>query len=467
MTRALAVDTAVKDFDEGRFVAALGELVAHKTESQPPRPEALHAYLEQAIAPRMERLGLSWRIVPNPIEGAGPFLIGERHEGDDLPTVLTYGHGDVVPGMEGRWTEDRDPWTVTADGDRLYGRGTADNKGQHLVNLTALEAVLKVRGRLGFNLRIVIETGEEAGSPGLHELFVAERAALTADVLIASDGPRQDPARAMIFMGSRGATRMDLSLDLREGGHHSGNWGGLLKDPGVRLAHAIATLTDARGAIRVPEWRPTSLTPAVREALAKAFPDGTPPAAPGAPEIAPEWGEPGLTPAERVIGWNSVAVLAMLSGDADRPVNAIQPSAKAVVQLRFVVGTDEKDIVPALRRHLAREGFDDVVVSAKNEPDFSATRLDPGDPWAEWATASLARTIGAPPMVLPNLGGSLPNEEFAVTLGMPTIWIPHSHTACSQHAPDEHALSSILRDGLAVMAGVWWDLGEGGTPATK
>ncbi|MEO0361463.1 MAG: M20 family metallopeptidase, partial [Pseudomonadota bacterium] len=457
MTRDAAVAEAEAAFDSGRFEAALAELVAHPTDSRSGRLDVLEAYLDQAIRPRLEAMGFACRIVPPPISGGAPALIGERREGDDLPTVLTYGHGDVVPGMEGRWRDGRDPWTLDRDGDRLYGRGTADNKGQHLVNLTALEAVLKTRGRLGFNVRVVIEMAEETGSAGLHELFEAERAALSADVLIASDGPRQDPARPMIFMGARGATNFEIAVDLREGGHHSGNWGGLLADPGVILAHAIASVTDARGAIRVPEWRPTTLTPEIREVLATAFPDGAPEEPPGGPSIDRDWGEPDLTPAERVIGWNSFAVLSMLSGDPEKPVNAVQPRAAAMCQLRFVVGTDQSDIVPALRRHLAREGFDRVKVTEAETSRFSATRLDPGHPWARWAAASLERTTGAPAMVVPNLGGSLPNEEFAETLGMPTIWIPHSYTGCSQHAPDEHALRPVLREALGVMAGVWWD----------
>ena len=154
----------------------------------------------------------------------------------------------------------------------------------------------------------------------------------------------------------------------------------------------------------------------------------------------------------------------MLSGDPAKPVNAVQPKARAVCQLRFVVGTDMNDIVPVLRHHLAREGFGKVEVTADDSPMFTATRLDPDHPWAVWTAQSIERTTGAPAMVVPNLGGSLPNEEFAVTLGMPTIWIPHSYTGCSQHAPDEHALKPILREGLAVMADVWWDLGAGGTP---
>ena len=77
-----------------------------------------------------------------PRRRGGPFLIARRHEADGLPTVLTYGHADVVLAEPGRWSAGLDPWRVTVEGDRWYGRGTADNKGQHTINLAALEQVL-------------------------------------------------------------------------------------------------------------------------------------------------------------------------------------------------------------------------------------------------------------------------------------------------------------------------------------
>ena len=94
-------------------------------------------------------------------------LIGERVEGDDLPTVLTYGHGDAVLGQDGMWRDGLSPWEIVEEGDRLYGRGTADNKGQHLINIAALEAVVAERGSLGFNTRIVLEMSEEVSSVSL------------------------------------------------------------------------------------------------------------------------------------------------------------------------------------------------------------------------------------------------------------------------------------------------------------
>jgi hypothetical protein len=180
--------------------------------------------------------------------------------------------------------------------------------------------------------------------------------------------------------------------------------------------------------------------------------------------IDADWGEPGLTAAEKVFGWNSFCVLAFICGEPERPVNAIQPRAWARCQLRFVVGTDMDDIIPALRQHLDREGFGVVQVCSGREDAVTATRVDPGNPWVRWAATSVEATTGARPALLPNLGGSLPNDAFAHTLGMPTIWAPHSYVGCSQHAPDEHALKPILREGLAIMAGLWWDLGEDGAP---
>jgi hypothetical protein len=100
------------------------------------------------------------------------------------------------------------------------------------------------------------------------------------------------------------------------------------------------------------------------------------------------------------------------------------------------------------------------MVDLTVESGAPATRLDPDDPWVTWAIASLEQTTGKKTAVLPNLGGTLPNEVFADTLGLPTIWVPHSYPACSQHAPNEHLLGPVAREGLQIMAGLFWDLGE-------
>ncbi|PLS21559.1 M20 family metallopeptidase [Neptunicoccus cionae] len=455
MTRDTTIERISSYFDDGTFQSELATLVSHETESQnPEQKEKLGVYLEQAIRPRLEAAGFTCEIFPNPNPDGGPLLIGERIEDPALTTVLTYGHGDVIRAQTDQWREGLHPFKLVEEGDRLYGRGTADNKGQHLINIAALEAVIAERGSLGFNAKIVLEMSEETGSAGLREFFEAQKERLSADVLIASDGPRLQPDRPTMFMGSRGGIGFDLTLDLREGAHHSGNWGGLLADPAMILSHALATICDRRGQIQIPEWRPTSLTDDIRAAL-KDLPvsegDG--------PEVNADWGEESLTPAERVYGWNSFAVLAMTSGVPEAPVNAISARARATCQLRYVVGTETDDILPALRRHLDANGFEDVKITPQDRGFFAATRLDPKHPWVTYVKDSLTRTAGQEPHVLPNLAGSLPNDSFSDVLELPTVWVPHSYRGCSQHAPDEHVLKPVCRDALQVMAGLFWDIG--------
>src|SRR5258706_2249596 len=242
VNRSETIDRALEWFDSGAFLRELDRRVGFRTESQEAaRGAELSAYLTDEMIPTLQALGFTTHIIANPIAGFGPFLIGHRFEDASLPTVFTYGHGDVIRGYDQQWRQDLGPWSITVDGDKWYGRGTADNKGQHSLNLAALAQVLHARGgKLGFNVKVMIEMGEETGSPGLREIAGSLREELAADVLLASDGPRLTSTQPTVFLGSRGIVDFDLHCELREGGHHSGNWGGLLRNPAVVLANAIA-----------------------------------------------------------------------------------------------------------------------------------------------------------------------------------------------------------------------------------
>jgi acetylornithine deacetylase/succinyl-diaminopimelate desuccinylase-like protein len=461
-TRDGAIAKAMQYFDRGDFRGRLAGLVAIPSTSQDPGHEAdVRHYLEGAMQPWLERLGFAVSIYPNPAEGFGPILLAERLEGPDRPTVLTYGHGDTVRGLDDQWRAGLSPWTLTEEGDRWYGRGSADNKGQHALNLSALEAVLTERGgTLGFNLKLVLETSEERGSTGLRT-FVGEQAdRLAADVLIASDGPRVMPEVPTIATGTRGTYHFDLVVDLRPGGVHSGHWGGLTSDPAVILSHALGTIIDRRGKILVRDWLPANGVPAAVRAVL----DGCPVGGGGeSASIDPGWGEPGLTPAEKIYGWNSFIVLSMLSGRPENPVNAVAPNAQAHCQIRYTVDSDPAGFATALRKHLDENGFENTRIenAAVRMP---ASRTDPGHPWVRWTVASMERSLGKRVQVIPNSSGGLPGDVFVDYLGVPLVWIPHSYNGCKQHGPDEHLLVGPAREGLAAYTGIWWDLGEPGTP---
>ena len=175
MSRLACLDLAQSYFHSGTFASDLRRRVAFQTVSDTgTAPAALTDYLQEDIGPMLSAMGFDCQIVQNAVAGAPPMLIASRIESPDLPTVLTYGHGDVVSARPEQWRTGLDPWQLQCEGSHWYGRGSADNKGQHTINFAGLAAALKARqGRLGYNVKVLLEMGEEAGSPGLRETCLA------------------------------------------------------------------------------------------------------------------------------------------------------------------------------------------------------------------------------------------------------------------------------------------------------
>ena len=145
MTRQAAIQMAQHQFDDGSFKNCLKKRIAQPTESQnPARAPELLAYLSQDLMPAFQAMGFECQLIKH-VKAKAPFLFAQRIESKDLPTVLGYGHGDVIRGLENEWREGISPWNLTESDGRWYGRGIADNKGQHSVNMQALSHVLAIR----------------------------------------------------------------------------------------------------------------------------------------------------------------------------------------------------------------------------------------------------------------------------------------------------------------------------------
>ncbi len=442
MTPTDLARTGRQHAEQPRFRDRLAQLIAARTDANAPDAAAwIESYLT-CISQWLQDLGFT---TTRHDIGPHPFLIARRHEAKDLSTVLSYSHGDVVPGMASDWADGRDPWTLTERGETWFGRGIADNKGQFLVNLTAIEALLAARGALGFNVTWLIEMGEEIGSPGLGELCAQHVEALSADLLLASDGPRVAANTPTLFLGARGGVTYKLTLKRRDGGRHSGNFGGALRNPALELAHALATIVDANGALQISDWTPGEIPDATRAALRDIVP------VEGAADA--DWGVPDLSPAERIHAWSSAEVLALHAGHPPAPVNAIPAEATAWLQLRYAPGTPEAGLRDALRRHLDVNGYADITITPEG-PAFSASATPVDDPAVARIAKAAEEALGHPPAILPSLGGSLPNDIFRETLGLPTIWVPHSYPGCSQHAPNEHLPRKLLIEATGLMTAI-------------
>ena len=465
-TRDGAMRRAVSCIDDGRYLGELATWIALPTESQKPErlPEC-HRFLTELVRPRLCTMGFATDIFDNPVQGAGPLLVARRMEEPSKPTLLTYGHGDVVTAFREEWRDGLDPWTLTEAGDRFYGRGSVDNKGQLLLTMLAQQAVAEERGgRLGFNSIYLVETSEERGSPGLQQFVRSHADLLAADLLVWCDGPRVAEDRQELNLGARGSIAFDLVVDLgRTAGLHSGHWGGAMPDAGIILAQAISTITTPKGRILVEGWLPAAVPAAVTEATRALKVDPVP----GLPPIDPDWGLAELCTLEKVLTTTSFIVLAYRTGNPDLPVNAVPGYAKARCQIRHTVDVDRATLLPALRRHLDAHGFAEVRIEGGVRSDFEAWRTNPEDPWVRWAAGSIAQSSGQQLNILPNGAGSNPGGIFADALGLPAMKVPHSYKGCGMHGPNEHALIAHCRQGFAVMAGLYWDLGEAGTPAPK
>src|SRR3954452_19166364 len=157
MSRSTAISHAEAYFDSGAFRDDLCRRVAIPTESQnPERKSELARYISSEMAPALEKLGFSCRILEHKL-AKGPFLYAERIENPEFTTVLGYGHGDVIRGLDSGWQSGLSRCDLTEKHGRYYGRGVVDNKGQHTINIAAQAAVLAERGKLGFNAKWLVE----------------------------------------------------------------------------------------------------------------------------------------------------------------------------------------------------------------------------------------------------------------------------------------------------------------------
>ena len=383
----------------------------------------LRAYLADEIAPSFARLGFDER----DRRQSGPRRAGPDRRAARAgrgATVFGYGHGDVIRGLEPQWREGLSPWQLQPQGERLYGRGTADNKGQHTINMAALDCVLQTRGRLGFNAKFLIETGEEIGSPGLARGLPAVQGPARrrrADRLRRA-APRAGAADDL----SRRARRDEFRPDRRPArGRPSFRQLGRAarqsrRDPGARAGddhHAERRDPGARmGARRTCRTRCAWRSPTARSRAARTRPRST---RIGASRGSARARRSTAGAASRC--WPSPpATRRTRSTRSRRGPRRPARSASSSASTRRI----------SCRRCAAistRTAFRWCGSSAGRRRISRRRGSIPTIPGCAGPRPRSRQTTGKKPAILPNLGGSLPNDIFADDLGLPTVWVPHSY----------------------------------------
>jgi acetylornithine deacetylase/succinyl-diaminopimelate desuccinylase-like protein len=379
-----------------------------------------------------------------------PFVVGRTPHVAGAPTVLVYGHYDVQPaGPLEQWTSP--PFAACVRDGRAYGRGTGDNKGQHLAHILGWQAWRADGDAPPANVVFLLDGEEEIGSPGLPAFVERRRDRLAADVVLWSDGSVHDSVRPSIDFGVRGAILFELhARDDGRGVLHSGNWGGVAPNPGWSLVQLLATMLSPDGTIAIDGFHdgiePSS--PAELEALAELEPLYR--------AAAGEVGVTRLAPpqersiAERLVTHPTLTLEAMKVGDGGGGARPVVPNAAvAYADVRLVGGQRVEPVLNAIRRHVERHAPDvELVVHGSMEP--SRTPLDA--PFAAAVQAGLRLGTGREPLRIPAIGGALPLFVFTDVLGAPCFGLPLANADQANHAPDENIELSRFLDGIVTSA---------------
>lgn len=394
-------------------------------------PEGLDA-MRAWLAERLAAVGAEVEVVPAGDAPAAVFAqagAGER-------TLLLYGHYDVEPpGSLAAWSSP--PFAAAERDGRIVARGAADNKGDLVARLAALDA-LGAAGGLPVTVKLLVEGAEETGSPGLAEVVARLGARLAADGCVWEGAGRDGDGRPLVQLGVKGMLAVELRCHSHGEEMHSA-FAGLVESPAWRLVQALASLRDADGRVRIAGFYDDVVPPSEQERrLLDRYPLS--------PGVAGE-------PADReevavLFGAPTCNVSAIRTSGGDVAHRCIVPTeAAADVDLRLVPGQDPQTVLDQLGRHLRAAGFDDVeAIPWTLEPAVSGS---PNSPLARAVSLAAERTFGQPPVVAPRSPGTGPVAALAAVAGPvvepPGVWRPDANI----HAPDE---SCRIDDFLATIA---------------
>ncbi len=420
--------------EERRFVDELRALVALPTVSA--QGSAIEETAAHVLA-RLRRVGASAEIVG--VDGGPPTVLGEMGEGSR--TLLVYNHYDVQPPDPlDEWRSP--PFELTERDGYLYGRGVADNKGNLVARLQAIETYLETVGPLPLRVRFVYEGEEEIGSAHLARFADAHRERVVADGCVWEAGYKDAAGRPTISLGLKGIAYFELRVRAMPADAHS-SYATILPNAAWRLVHALATLRAPDGAILVDGLMEEveRVSPADRALLERLpFDEEATKRAFGVGELAAK----GAALKERHFFQPTCTICGITSGYSGPGSKTVLPAAaSAKLDFRLVPHLTPEKVARLLRAHLDRRGYEDVeIVSLHGE---MPARSPATSGVARAAVVAARETYGVDPVVQPLLPGSGPMHQLCGRLGIPTAGFGAGNAASRQHAPNENvALADYL-----------------------
>lgn len=404
----------------------------------------------ERVAERAEHAGLQ-NVQILDLKGSHPYVYAERIKAPGAPTLLLYAHHDVQPaGREELWKSK--PFEPTLrqgpGGERLYGRGTADDKAGIMVHLAAIEAFLKSGSELPVNVKVLIEGEEEIGSPMLSTFLKKHQELVAADVMVLTDSSNYDCGVPGLTVALRGLVGLGVEVRALKGSIHSGMWGGPIPDTVMALSKMLSTLVDDHGRIAVPAIQamiPKPSREAIEEYRSLPYDTKTFREQAGLVDGASLLVE-GEVPAAQTWMYPSLTITAIQASSRAQPANILNDAAWAKVTIRIVQGMDPRKVSDALQKHLKSICPWGLELKFEGEEGASAWAADPYGPHRpvfDAAHRALHKGYGKPALKF-GMGGTIPFvDPFAKALGgAPALLIGVEDPYTCAHGENESLLVS-------------------------
>ena len=433
-------DTHLKELNDFLRIPSISSLSEHKQDMQ---------VAASWLAAAMKRINLENISIDE--TGGHPVVYADWLHAPGKPTILFYGHYDVQP-VDPLNLWETPPFEPTVRDNKLFARGSSDDKGQVFMHLKAIEALFALEGTLPVNVKFIIEGEEEIGSPNLPPYVEKNKEKLAADLILISDTSLYAPGKPAVCYGLRGLTGIQIDVRGAKGDLHSGLYGGGVQNAIHALAEILASFRDEHGTIQVEGFydnvRP--LSEEERQAYRDLnFDEEALKEEVGVKQL---FGEKGYSYLEQTWARPTLEVNGVFGGFSGEGIKTVLPAeAGAKITCRLVPDQDPDEIVALLKAHVEKHKPAGVDITI-SEFDKGAPYITPFDhPVIQAAGRSYERVYEVP-TAFTRGGGSIPIvAAFDQILQLPVVLMGFGLTSENFHAPNEHFHLENFDKGLRVL----------------
>ncbi len=388
-----------------------------------------------------------------------PIVYGQvKSKTNPHKTLLFYNHYDVQPAEPFELWDDP-PFSGKVKGNKVFGRGSADDKGELITRIKAVESFLKINGDVPCNIKFVIEGEEETGSAHIEKYLKKFKKKFSCDGVIWEFGYVDSKNRPIVGLGMKGLLFVELSVKEAKRDAHS-SLAVLIKNPAWRLIQVVNSLRNSDGKILIKDWykevRPFTKTDLN---LLKSEPfDGD--------SFRKEFGikdfvgnKKGLEAKKALAGDPTCNIAGFLSGYVGKGAKTVLPGEALVkIDFRLVPEMDPKKQVIRLKKHLKSKGFSDIKIKVFHGE--AAARTNPSEPFVSQVKQSADESFGKSIINVSNAGTG-PMHSFVKILHAPCISIGSTYIFSRIHSPNEFARIDLLKKTTKCMCLIMDKFGRG------